>query len=149
MQSLKEKTLQLKKDEEQMYSIMSGIFKKCQDAGILREEHGDHWTTLSGFTFDGYEFYNNYVEIKGQIYAGCGEYDHCHINIPYDSLDDIDGFIAEKQAAIAEEARKKAEAEAAEEEKQKLEQEEFEKQQYLELKEKYEGQGTNQVVAGN
>lgn len=147
--SVKAKAQQLRQMESEFYNIASEIFEKCQDAEILREEHGNHWVTLSGFKFDGYEFYNNYVQIKGEIYAGCGEYDHCHIDIPYNSLDDIDGFIAGKKAAIAEEARKEAEAEAAKEAETQREQAEYEKQQYLELKEKYEGQGTNQVVAGN
>lgn len=137
--SAKEKALQLKRDQEEMYDIMKDIFEKCQDAGILREEYGNEWVTLSGFKFDDYEFYNDYVEIKGERYAGCGEYDHCHINVPYDALDNIDGFIQQKKDEIAEEARKKAEAEAAEEAETKRQQEEYEKQQYLELKEKYEG----------
>lgn len=137
--SVKEKALQLKRDQEQMYSIMSGIFEKCQDAGILRQEWGGEWVILSGFKFEGYEFYNNFVEIKGERYAGCGEYDHCHINVPYDALDNIDGFIQQKKDEIAEEARKEAEAAAAEEAENKRQQEESEKQRYLELRAKYEG----------
>jgi hypothetical protein len=137
--STKEKALQLKQDQEEMYDIMKDIFEKCQDAGILREEYGNEWVTLSGFKFDGYEFYNNYVEIKGERYAGCGEYDHTHINIPYDALDNIDGFIQQKKDEIAEEARKKAEAEAAAEAQTKLEQEQYEREQYQALKVKFEG----------
>lgn len=139
MQTLKEQAIQLRVSQEAFYNDMADIFDKCQDAGILREEYGNEWITLSGFKFDGYEFYNNFVEIKGERYAGCGEYDHCSINIPYDALDNIDDFIQTKKDEITEEARKKAEAEAAEEAEIKRQQEEFEKQQYLELKQKYEG----------
>lgn len=139
MQTLKEQAIQLRVSQEAFYNDMADIFDKCQDAGILREEYGNEWITLSGFKFDGYEFYNNFVEIKGERYAGCGEYDHCRINIPYDALDNIDDFIQTKKDEITEEARKKAEAEAAEEAEIKRQQEEFEKQQYLELKQKYEG----------
>lgn len=136
---LKEKALQLKKDQEEMYEVMSDIFEKCQDAGILREEYGNEWHVLSGFKFSGYEFYNNFVEVKGERYAGCGEYDHTHINVPYDALDNIDGFIQQKKDEIAEEARKEAEKEAAEEAESKRQQEEYDRQRYQELKEKYEG----------
>lgn len=135
---LKEKVLQFKQAQEEMYSIMSGIFEKCQDAQIIREDYGDN-PPISGYKFEGYDFYNNYVEIRGERYAGCGEYDHTHINIPYDALDNIDGFIEQKKAEYAEQERKKAEQEAAEEAQEKREAEERERQRYLELKEKYEG----------
>jgi hypothetical protein len=140
---LKDRVLQQKQAEEEMYQIMSDIFSKCQDAGILREEYYEHgeekWVSLKGYSFDGYEFFNNYVTLKGELYAGCGEYDYTHVDIPYDAFDNIDGWIAEQDAKHAEFVRKQAEAKAAKEAENKRQAEEAERKRFLELKEKYEG----------
>lgn len=155
MSTYKELAKQYEQISNELYTFSKSAFEKALASGVVLEEQwgDDHdrifLPTKQNYKFDSFEIDSKGIEIKGSVYAGCGDYDYTSIHIPFDYLDNIDGWIELKKAEIDEAARKRVEAKEAKEAQELLEQEQAERDQFQALKEKYEGQGTNQVVAGN
>lgn len=141
--SIKELAKQSMSIDSQIWEAAKNAFEKMSDAGLIREERhidGEYvMVPTDSFEFSGYELEKNGIEMKGQYYAGCGEYEHMHITVPYEAFDNIAEYIAQQAAIYAEAERKKAEEEAAKEAQRKLEQEQAEREHFQTLKEKYEG----------
>jgi hypothetical protein len=155
MSTYKELAKQAEQINDQLYTFSKDAFEKALAAGVVLDEQRDDdgeyvfLPTKAKYKFDGFEIDSKGIEIKGSIYAGCGDYDYTHIHIPFDMLDNLDAWIEQQKAEIDEASRKRVEAKEAKEAQEKLEQEQAEREHFQALKEKYEGQGTNQVVAGN
>lgn len=145
MSTYKELAKQAEQINDQLYTFSKDAFEKALAAGVVLDEQRDDdgeyvfLPTKSRYKFDGFEIDSKGIEIKGSIYAGCGDYDYTHIHIPFDYLDNLEGWIAMKKAEIDEAARKRVEAKEAKEAQEKLEQEQSEKEYFLKLKGKYEG----------
>jgi CTP-dependent riboflavin kinase len=158
MSTFKQTVDQYNELHAQISEAAQDAFQKYQDAGLIRQERledGEYvMVPQKGYKYSKFEVDANwdFIEIEGSVYTGCGEYDYITINVPLSALDNnlsINAWIAQEKAKIEAANQKKAEEKAAKEAQAKLEQEQAEREYFNTLKEKYEGQGTNQAIAGN
>jgi len=145
MPSIKELAKQAEEINDQLYTFSRDAFNTALAAGVVLDEQRDDdgeyvfLPTKAKYKFDGFEIDSKGIEIKGSVYAGCGDYDYTHIHIPFDYLDNLNGWTELKKAEIDAAAQKRADAKTAKEAEEQREIAEAEREQYLALKVKYEG----------
>lgn len=149
--SFKETAEQFTILQAQISGAAREAFDKFSEAGLIREERHEDGeykkVPVKGYKYESFEIYPEtvspkragFIEIRGEQYAGCGEYDHTTIHIPLEAMDNLDEYIAGEQAKIAEEERKAAEAKAEAERQRQLLVEKSEREQFERLSKKFGG----------
>jgi hypothetical protein len=137
----------------QAYEIdqqLSAAAKKAFDFGnanqlIFEEEQDDnglwgYWNpSKRDWKYTGYEIGANGLDISGEAYAGCGDYEHTNFHVPYEQLDNLEAWAEQRKAHYAEKKRLRLEEAAAKEAEEQREADEAERKQFEKLKVKYEG----------
>jgi len=143
--TIRELAIQAYETDQQLTKAAKEAFEFAKANGLILEEDwsddDEHkWVpSKRSWQYTGYEIGKDGLDIKGEVYAGCSEYDYCHIYVPYESFNNLEAWAAQKKAEYAEKERQRAERVAARKAQEIAEAEEREKARYLKLKEKYEG----------
>ena len=127
--------------------IAEDLFLRLQKAEVIHDHNeergGEDETTVfhpaKGYAFKGFKILKDGIKLNGEKYVGGGEYYNISIIIPIESLDNVEGYIQERQEALAEGERQRRVMRLAKEAKEKAEHQKWERETYERLKTQFEG----------